>query len=60
MALVVHVTMPSDSDISKKEHNKVEKYQGLKKELERTRGVKASVAPVVIGACGAETSKLGE
>ena len=29
-AIVVDVTIPSDSNIRKKEHEKLEKYQGLK------------------------------
>ena len=38
----------------------MEKYQGLREELERMWGVKATVVPVVIGALGAVTHKLGE
>ena len=33
--LVVNVTIPGDRNIRKKEHEKLEKYQGLKEELER-------------------------
>ena len=36
----------------------LEKYQGLKEELERTWKVKAKLVPVVIGALGAVTPKL--
>lgn len=32
---VVVVTNPSESNIRKKEHKKLEKHQGLKEELER-------------------------
>ena len=59
-AVVIDVAIPSDSNIRKKEHEKLEKYQGLKKELEKMWGVKATVVPVVIGALGAVTHKLGE
>ena len=52
--------IPSDSNIKKKEYEKLEKYQGLKGELERTWKVKAKVVPVVIGARGAVTPKLEE
>lgn len=56
--VVVDVAIPSDSNIRKKEQEKLEKYQGLKEELEKMWGVKASVVPVVIGALGAVTPKL--
>ncbi len=51
-AVVIDVAMLSDSNIRKKEHQKLEKYQGLMEELERMWGVKAAVVPVVIGALG--------
>ena len=57
---VVDVAIPSDSNIRKKEHQKLEKYQGLREELEKMWGVKAKVVPVVIGALVAVTPKLGE
>ena len=38
----------------------MEKYQGLKEELERTWKVKTKVVPVVTGALGAVTPKLEE
>ena len=52
-AAVVVVAFPSDSNIRKKENKKFENYQGLKQELERMWGVKASVVPEVICALGA-------
>ena len=36
MAVVVDVAVTNDSNVRKKEHEKLEKYQGLKEELERT------------------------
>lgn len=51
-AVVVDIAIPSDGNIRKKEHEKLEKYQGLKEELERAWKVKASVVPVVIGHSG--------
>ena len=35
-AVVIDVAIPSDSNIKKKEHEKLEKYQGLKEELEKS------------------------
>ncbi|XP_054913489.1 uncharacterized protein LOC129377515 [Poeciliopsis prolifica] len=57
-AVVVDVAIPSDCNIRKKEHEKLEKYQGLREELERAWKVKTTVVPVVIGALGAVTPKL--
>uniref|UniRef100_A0A3P9CTW7 C2H2-type domain-containing protein n=1 Tax=Maylandia zebra TaxID=106582 RepID=A0A3P9CTW7_9CICH len=59
-AVVIDVAVPNDSNIRKKEHEKLEKYQGLREELERMWRVKVTVVPVVIGALGAVTPKLGE
>ena len=39
-AVVIDVAVPSDSNIRKKEYEKLEKYQGLKEELERMWKVK--------------------
>lgn len=45
----------------KKEYEKLEKYQGLKEELERLWKVKGSeMVPVVAGVLGPGTPKLGE
>ncbi|KAF7654704.1 hypothetical protein LDENG_00066000, partial [Lucifuga dentata] len=59
-AVVIDVAVPADSNIKKKGHKKIEKYQGLKEELERTWKVKSKVVPVVTGALRAVTPKLGE
>ena len=58
--VAIDVMVPSDSNIRKKEFEKQEKYQGLKKELKRNWKVKAKVVPVVVGALGAVTPKLGD
>ena len=42
--------IPSDCNIFKTEQETVEKYQGLKEELERARKVKVLFVPLVIGA----------
>ncbi|CAK6975403.1 hypothetical protein D4764_15G0008790, partial [Scomber scombrus] len=59
-AMVIDVAILSNSNIRKKDHEKLVKYQGLKEELEKMWGVKATVVPVVIGALGAMTHKLEE
>ena len=35
--VVIDIAVPSDSNIKKKEYEKLEKYQGLKKEMERPK-----------------------
>ena len=57
-AVVIDVAIPVDANIRKKEHEKIEKYQGLKEQLERMWKVKASVVPVVVGALGAVSPTL--
>ena len=51
---MVDVAIQSDSNIKKKEHEKPEKYQGLKEEVEKKWELKAAVVPVVIGALRAD------
>ena len=58
--VVIDVAIPADANIRKKEHEKIEKYQGLKEQLEQMWKIKADVVPVVEGALGAVTPKLGE
>lgn len=57
--MVIDVAIP-DTNIKKKEHEKIKKYQGLKEEFEKKWKVKATVVAVVIGAVGAVTLKFGE
>ncbi|KAI3358058.1 hypothetical protein L3Q82_002967 [Scortum barcoo] len=57
---MIDLAILSDSNIRKKEHRKLEKHQGLKEELEKMWGVKATAVPVVIRALGAVSHKLGE
>ncbi|CAI5656802.1 unnamed protein product [Oreochromis niloticus] len=57
--LKLTVRLPTEEK-SSQEHEKLEKYQGLREELERMWRVKVTVVPVVIGALGAVTPKLGE
>lgn len=45
-------------NIRKKEHEKLEKYQGLRKELKKMWRVKVKVVPVVVRALSAVIHKL--
>ena len=58
LGVVVDVTTPSGINIKKKEHKKLQKYQGLKEEVEKMWDVKASVVPVVIGTFRAFTTNM--
>ena len=59
-AAVIEVAVPSDSNMRKKEYKKLEKYRGMKEELERMWKLKAKVVPVVIGSLRAVNPKLEE
>lgn len=57
-AVVVNVAIPNDGNIRKKVHGKLEKYETLSEELEKTWQVKATLLLVVIGAHGPVTPTL--
>lgn len=50
--VVIDVQVSKDSNIRKKEHKKLEKYQALREQLERIWEVKAEIVPVANGALG--------
>lgn len=50
--------MLSDSNVRKKEYDKLEKHQGLKEKLEKLWKEKAKIISVIIGALGVVTPKL--
>lgn len=54
-AIVIDIAVPSDSNTRKKEFKRLEKYRGLKEELEKMWKMKATVALVVIGTLRAMT-----
>lgn len=55
-SVVIHAAAPSDSTIRKKEYEKLQKYQGLRKEHQQMWRVKTKM----IGAVGSLTPKLSE
>ena len=57
-AMIIDVAVPSDCNIKKKEHEKIDKYQGLREEMEKMWKVEAKVVPIVVGALGAVTTTL--
>lgn len=57
--MVIDVALPGDSCTRKKKYEKIEKYQGLKKELEGMWEVKAKEVPMLVGALRAVTPRAG-
>ena len=47
------LAVPGDSRIEKKEKDKIEKYQDLGRELNKTWNVKVKIIPLVVGSLGA-------
>ena len=57
-AVVIHVAIPLNGNIKKKEREKLEKHQGLREELQKMWNVNATVVPVVIGTLGEWLQKI--
>lgn len=55
---MIVIAMLSDSNVRKKEYDKLEKHQGLKEKLEKLWKEKAKIISVIIGALGVVTPKL--
>ena len=55
----VDVSIPADKNISTMEEEKFSKYQDLRVELERIWKKKTKMVPVVIGALGSISKRLG-
>ena len=52
LCLIVDFAVPSDHRIEIKEREKIEKYQDLKREVQKLWNMKAKIIPIVIGALG--------
>ena len=55
---IVDVAIPGDERVLVKETEKIEKYDELRRELERLWKVKAKVVPIIVGALGTVTRNL--
>ena len=55
---IIDFAVPGDVRIAEKEMEKIEKYDELKREVERLWKVKAKVIPIVLGALGTVTRNL--
>ena len=49
----INFEVPGGSSIEKKEKEKIEKYQDLGRELQKTWDVKVKIIPLVVGSLGA-------
>ena len=56
-ATIIDIAVPNDRNVNITELEKVDKYQPLQEELERTWKTTAIVVPVLVGALGAVTPK---
>jgi hypothetical protein len=50
--MLIHVTIPGDRNVIKKEAEKIIKYKDLTTEIQRMWNVKTQVMPVIVGATG--------
>ena len=57
-AYIIDISCPVDTNVGKKESEKIAKYGALRVEAERMWGLKAEVIPVVVGGLGAVTKNL--
>ena len=58
-AYIIDISCPVDTNMGKKETEKLAKYGSLSVEAERMWGLKAEVIPVIVGGLGAVTRNLG-
>ena len=56
---IIDVGVPGDSRIEEKEKDKIEKYQDLGREIQKTWNVKVKIIPLVVGSLGAIPKQFG-
>ena len=56
---IIDFAVPGDSRTEEKEKDKTEKYQNLRRELQKIRNVKMKIIPLVIGSLGAIPKEFG-
>ncbi|XP_065189680.1 uncharacterized protein LOC135820290 [Sycon ciliatum] len=59
-AFLVDVSVPLDRNIRRKSVEKIQKYQGLKREMEQMWQVRAKIVPVIVGALGGLTPSTAD
>ena len=55
---IIDIAVPGDSKIEEKEKDKIEKYQDLRRELQKIWNVKKKIIPLVLGSLGAYPNSL--
>ena len=58
-AYMIDISIPNDVNINKKEVEKLTKYKNLSIEMNRLWSVRSKIIPVVIGALGTVSTKIG-
>ena len=56
---IIDFAVPGDSRIEEKEKEKIEKYQDLRRELQKTWNVTVKIIPLVVGSLGATPKQFG-
>ena len=56
---IIDFVVPGDSKFEKKEKEKIEKYQDLRRELQKIWNVRMNIIPLVVGSLGAIPKQFG-
>ena len=56
---IIDFAVPGDSRIKEKEKEKIEKYQDLRRELQKIWNVRVKIIPLVVGSLGAIPKQFG-
>ena len=56
---IIDFAVPGDSRIEEKEKEKIEKYQDLRRELQKIWNVRVKIIPLVVGSLGAIPKQFG-
>ena len=57
---IINFAVPGDSRIDEKEKDKIEKYQDLRRELQKIWNVEVKIVPLVVGSLGAILKQFGK
>ena len=57
---IVDFAVPYDTKVNTKEVEKIEKYQGLARELRKLWNMKVSIIPVIVGALGTTQKNISK
>ena len=56
---IIDFAVLGDNKIMEEQKDKIEKYQDLRRELQKTWNVKVKIIPLVVGSLGAITKQFG-